>query len=285
MLPRSTRYRQVTRRMIRVLGFLVLFYACYLLLALWIQRSVVFPRHLVGPVPSKPPDWPGLERLWLETDEGRTEVWFVRAPDQPGASKRPAVLFAHGNAELIDHQHVIVEGCHLLGIHVMLCEYRGYGRSTGTPSQRHLVEDFVRCFEILQGREVVDGKRIVLHGRSIGTGVVCAVAARCSPAAVVLRSPFLSVRDMARAFLIPPFLVLDPFDNVKALRQYGGPVLILHGDRDTVIPVQHGRRLQQLVPGARYIEYAGYGHNDFPEHSERYWKDIAGFLRDVGVLR
>jgi len=267
-----------------LLGLLVA-YVIYLVLAVLIQRRVIFPRHLADAPYGPPQSWPQQRRIWLETDEGRTEVWFVPAQTDRAGTQAPAVLFAHGNAELIDHQWAVVRGYRRLGVSVMLCEYRGYGRSGGTPTQRHLVADFRRCYELLTQMEEVDSNRIILHGRSIGTGVVSAVAAECRPAAVVLRSPFLSVRRLAATWLIPPFLVRDPFDNVAALRAYGGPVLILHGDRDRVIPVAHGRKLATLIHGAQYIEYRGYGHNDFPEDSYRHWRDIARFLTAVGVLR
>ncbi len=277
----KSRYRRMLSKTLLAIG---IFYALYLVLALLIQRRLVFPRHLI-PTPQRTEiGWPGGQQIWLDTDEGRTEVWFIPAEASSTFERVPAVLFAHGNAELIDHQQTIVEGYLRIGVSVMLCEYRGYGRSSGTPSQKHLVADFRRCYELLTQMDRVDAGRIVLHGRSIGTGVVSAVAAECKPAAVILRSPFLSVRRMAASMLIPPFLVLDPFDNVTALRAYGGPVLILHGNRDRVIPVEHGRRLAKLVPRARYIEYEGYGHNDFPEYSARYWLEIAEFLREVGVL-
>lgn len=270
--------------MLNFLGVLLAIYLLYLALAVLVQRWVVFPRHLIG-APAEPPEWPDVERRWLTTEEGRTEVWLARVSGSAAGVRHPAVLFAHGNAELIDHQWVVVQGYRSMGFHVMLCEYRGYGRSTGTPSERNLSADFLRCFDMLTQTDGVDASRIIVHGRSIGTGIACAVAAQRKPAAVILRSPFISVRRMAAQFLIPPFLVLDPFDNVRALKQYGGPILILHGDRDEVIPVWHARALHQAVPNTRYIEYRGYGHNDFPEHLPRYWEDIRRFLCEVGVIQ
>ena len=244
------------------------------------QRSLLFPRGMLPAASSTPELATGAEIAWLETEQGEVETWFFRGHGASADAPGPAVVFAHGNAELIDHQDVIVAGYVQRGLSVLLVEYRGYGRSAGSPSQERIVADFSMAYAALVERPEVDRERIVFHGRSIGTGVVCALSLRHRPAAFVLRSPFLSVKSFLPRFGQPSFLARDPFDNLAALRAYDGPVLILHGTRDEVIPVTHGRRLAQEVEGATLVEVDA-GHNDFPEHGAAQWRAIDELLDRV----
>ena len=98
-------------------------------------------------------------------------------------------------------------------------------------------------------------------------------------AALILESAFTSVADFAARFLAPSFLIRDRFDNRKALASYRGPLLMIHGRLDTIVPIEHGRELSKLVPGTR-LEELDCGHNDCP----RQWKTIMRFLRDAGVM-
>jgi fermentation-respiration switch protein FrsA (DUF1100 family) len=120
----------------------------------------------------------------------------------------------------------------------------------------------------------------VLHGRSLGGGAAAIVAANRPSAALVLESTFTSVRSFAHRFLAPEFLIRDPFDTLSVVRKYPGPVLVVHGDRDELIPPAHAEALAQasrrsqlhLVPG---------GHNDCP----RPWALMRRFLTERDVLR
>ena len=98
-------------------------------------------------------------------------------------------------------------------------------------------------------------------------------------AALILESAFTSVADFAARFLAPSFLIRDRFDNRKSLAAYRGPLLMIHGRQDTIVPIEHSRELSKLVPGAR-LEELNCGHNDCP----RQWNTIGSFLRDAGVL-
>ena len=106
-------------------------------------------------------------------------------------------------------------------------------------------ETFTRAYDKLAARPDVDPARIVFFGRSLGGGAVCDLAAKRPAAALILMSCFTSVRSFAIRYLAPSFLIRDPFDNLAVVRDFSGPVLVIHGDADTIVPFQFGQRLVQ----------------------------------------
>lgn len=217
---------------------------------------------------------------------GRVIAWFMPAtgsnPDVPA----PLVIFFHGNAEIIDYQHTVVEGYRRLGCAVLLPEYRGYGRSDGKPGERAIVADAVRFYDKIITRPDVDADRIVIHGRSLGGGPAAQLAVKRPGHPLILESTFSSAAAMAHKYAAPAFLVRHPFRTDRALAAAGtAPVLIFHGTRDDIIPVSHGRRLRDIAPHATYVEY-DCRHNDFPgsDNEQAYWNEIARFLERTGII-
>lgn len=246
-------------------------------------RLVLFPRYAVRADPRAGEGVPGLERLWLDTPQGRVEAWFLPGRGVSPATPGPVVLFAHGNAELIELWPEALEPYRRLGISLLLPEYRGYGRSAGTPSEQAIGEDVRAFFERLLARPDVDPRRVVLHGRSLGGGVVCGLAASHPPAAMVLQSTFTSIPDVARRWLIPPLFVADRFETLEVVRGLECPILVVHGERDAVVPFSHGQRLAAASPRARLVRYDA-DHNDCPPDWDTFWRDIEAFLREAGVV-
>ncbi|MDD2273009.1 MAG: alpha/beta hydrolase [Desulfuromonadaceae bacterium] len=99
-----------------------------------------------------------------------------------------------------------------------------------------------------------------------------------------MQSAFTSTKPFARRFFAPEFLVRDRFDNAAVVAAYKQPILLLHGSRDTVVPPEHSRQLQQLAPHARLVEFPC-GHNDMPPDPAEFYRVIASFLQEAGVLR
>jgi fermentation-respiration switch protein FrsA (DUF1100 family) len=242
--------------------------AGYWLLLFLTQRSILFPRAL-GAASGHPAD---VERVWLTTTAGRVEAWFL-PPAKRSATPAPLLLFAHGNGELIDHWASAFDAPRAAGFGVLLVEYPGYGRSEGSPSQASINAVMLAAYDHAKARPDVDSARIVAHGRSLGGGAVCLLATARPLAALILESTFTSVRAFASHFAAPGILVRDPFDNVAALARYPGPLLVLHGERDEIIPVAHGRALARAHAGA---EFRGLpcGHNDCADG----WPMIRAFL-------
>jgi pimeloyl-ACP methyl ester carboxylesterase len=192
-------------------------------------------------------------------------------------------LFAHGNAELIEYWPDMLDGLRRMGISLFLPEYRGYGRSAGSPSQETITRDFIQFTDELVKRKDVDPSRIIFIGRSIGGGAVCSLISHRRPAALILMSTFTSVTAMARRFLMPGFLVQDPFDNLSAVSRLDIPILIVHGRQDNLIPWEHGQELHRAAPGSRFITYQA-DHNTCPPDWKVFFEDVRTFLSESGLL-
>ena len=224
----------------------------------------------------------GVERIARPIRGGEVEAWFIPAPAASSQSPAPVVLFAHGNGELIEQWPEALAPYLDLGISVLLPEYRGYGRSAGWPSEKTIVDDCRWFLERVRARSDVDRHRIILHGRSIGGGVVCALARHVDCSALVLWSTFTCVPDVARRLGFPGFLVPDRFDNLGALANVRAPTFIVHGTQDSVIPVEHAHRLAESIPRSELHLYEA-GHNDCPP--PEHWLALAPFLRRAKVAR
>ena len=250
-----------------------------------LQRSLLFPRFMIPPpAPNAGADVPGLERLTLQIEGGKVEAWLMPGDGVSAARPGPAVIFAHGNGELIDYWPELLARYRRLGMTLMLPEYRGYGRSDGSPSEAAMAQDMRRFYDLLVARDDVDPSRIVFHGRSMGGGAVCALARQRKPAAMILMSTFTSIRGMARRYLVPGFLVRDPLDNLEVVRGLERPLLILHGERDSLVPHEHAVQLNQAAPSSRLISYPLADHNDCPPDWNDFWAEVEPFLRGAGVL-
>ena len=125
----------------------------------------------------------------------------------------------------------------------------------------------------------VDANRIIAHGRSMGGGAAGQLAKRRPLAALILESTYTSIADMVRAHGVPDFLIVNRFDTAGMLGEYPGPVLIIHGVNDEVIPFGHARRLAAAAPRARLVELPC-RHNDCPPQ----WELVLGFLAENGVI-
>jgi fermentation-respiration switch protein FrsA (DUF1100 family) len=267
---------------IKIILWPLLFYLVYCGFIFLMQRQIMFPRCLIE-IPPKGENQPCMEKLWIKTSFGKTEAWFLPPETKNQSVPAPAVIFAHGNGELIDLWPDELKKFNRYGIGVFLVEYPGYGRSEGTPSQKNIRETFNNAYDILTKRKDVDPAKIILFGRSLGGGAVCLLAAGRPSAVLILMSAFTSARSFAKKYLVPSFLVRDPFDNLSVIRHYPKPVLVLHGKFDEVIPYTHGTALYKSTPHATLITYAS-GHNDCPPDWEMFWRDIASFLGASGII-
>lgn len=257
----------------------------YLAVLFVVQRSLLFPMPMDVPA-TAPPD---AEEIRVRFDGGEGYALFL-APVSPklgrsdGGPRRqqvgaPLLMFLHGNGELADYWTGEFDQPRAWGMAVLLIEYPGYGRAPGAPSEKSITESVKALYDWAQREPRIDSTRIVPYGRSLGGGAAARLAVDRKSAALILESAFTSVADFAARFLAPSFLIRDRFDNRKTLPSYRGPLLIIHGRQDTIVPIEHSRELSKLVPGARLHEL-DCGHNDCP----RQWRPIQQFLRESGVL-
>lgn len=268
---------------IKYIGVAFIFYAAYCCFLFLIQRQIMYPRNLIPSPPPSAQKIAGLEQIWLNTSSGKVESWLLRPTNDNHSVRAPAIIFAHGNGELIDFWPDELKPFTRFGMALLLVEYPGYGRSAGKPSQESITETFIAAYDALTARKDIDRSRVVLFGRSLGGGAVCALAAQRPTGALILMSTFTSVRSFAVRYLVPGFLARDSFDNLALVKSYSGPILFLHGKYDGVIPFRHSVALNKAAKKSRLIAYDA-GHNDCPPDWNVFWQHMKSFLRETEII-
>jgi fermentation-respiration switch protein FrsA (DUF1100 family) len=222
------------------------------------------------------------------SDSLELQGWFV--PGEPEAASGPdsnvTWLWFHGNGGNIGHRiGELALAHHRTGANIFIFDYRGYGESEGTASEQGTYLDSSAVIEYLASRPDVDSDRIVYLGHSLGAAVALELALTRPPLAMVLVSPFASVRDMANLTLpFPPagWLVRNHYDSISRIRQIDVPILVIHGDQDETVPISQGRKLYEAAnQPKRFQTLEGAAHNDTYEVAgEQYWGAIESFLAE-----
>lgn len=265
---------------------LALLAALVFLFVIWLgQRSLLyFPRP--GPV-ALPAGALTLQEAELLTEDGLgLGAWFV--PPTKAASGI-TVLVCNGNGGDRSHRAGLARTLATAGHAVLLFDYRGYGGNPGSPSEAGLRADARAAIKYLESRSDVDPARIVYFGESLGAAVAAQLASERRPLALVLRSPFPSLGEAAKVhypFLpVTDALLQDRYRTTDALAEMTAPVLVVAGDRDTVVPTRLSRQVYDELRGPkRYVVIAGAEHND-PElaEGEPLVGHVVRFLEDVAV--
>jgi fermentation-respiration switch protein FrsA (DUF1100 family) len=240
------------------LAFLVAIYALAVVgLAVFQRRLLYFPdRRLTHPAEA---GMSGVEELRLVTDDGEMLVaWHL-----PPRKGHPLILYFHGNGGALVDRVPRFRMFAASGYGLLAVSYRGYGGSTGSPTQTGLMRDGEAAYREARARGY-ESDHIVLMGESLGTGVAIALAATHEAAALVLDSPFSSAVDVAAVHyrMLPVrWLMFDQFRSDLAIRDVHIPVRIVHGDDDRVIPMNLARRLfERANEPKEFISVAGGGH-------------------------
>jgi len=171
------------------------------------------------------------------------------------------LLYSHGNAEDLGLVAPLLARLREWGFAVLAYDYRGYGMSQGTPSERGAYEDVDAAYAYLTRALGVSPRRIIAYGRSVGSGPAVDLATRRPLAGLIVESGFLTAfRVLTRVPLLP----FDKFRNADKIARVSCPVLVMHGMQDEVVPFAHGRRLFGAAPEPkRFLWVDGAGHNDF----------------------
>jgi fermentation-respiration switch protein FrsA (DUF1100 family) len=151
------------------------------------------------------------------------------------------------------------------GFDVLLFDYRGYGRSSGRPSEEGTYRDARAALACLLDQPRVDPARVFYLGESLGGAVALDLALEHPPAGLVLLSAFTGIRELGRLHypFVPPALVPDAYPTLRRIRDLRAPLLVLHGDRDEIVPLSHGRALFESAPEPKRMHvFPGLGHND-----------------------
>jgi uncharacterized protein len=218
------------------------------------------------------------EDVTLTTADGLAlHAWYL-----PHPAPRGVLLFCHGNAGNISHRLDSLQIFHRLGLAVLIFDYRGYGRSEGSPSEDGTYRDAEAAWRHLVEERGVAPAQIVLFGRSLGAAVAAELASRHTPGALILESAFTSVPDLAAElypFLPARRLARFRYDAQSALRGVAAPVLIVHSPEDEIIPIHHGRRLYDAAAEPKaFLEIRGDHNFGFVLSGREYVDGLDRFL-------
>ncbi len=222
-----------------------------------------------------------FEEVVVEVEPGvEIHGWFLPAAKPPATA---TILFSHGNAGNIADRLDRVVSWSDLGADFFLYDYRGFGKSTGSPDEEGTYRDGRAAYDYLVGRRGVDPSRLVLMGESLGCAISVQLALERRAAGLVLEAPFASIAHMASAiypFLPARFLVRTRYDNLAKVSQLKMPLLVTQGTQDEVIPVEQGRKVFEAAPEPkRLFVIEGAHHNDvYVVGGSAYVAELKAFL-------
>jgi fermentation-respiration switch protein FrsA (DUF1100 family) len=227
------------------------------------QRALMYFPYSVRMTPDDA-DFPQAAEVALKAADGvRILAWTV--PPKPG---KPVVLYFQGNGGSLAHRVARFRKLVDDGTGLVALSYRGYGGSDGKPSEDGLIADARATYDY--ARERYPDAKIVLWGESLGTGVAVALAAEKDVAAVILEAPFTSAADVAFSaypFVPVSLLMKDQFRSDGRIGSVNAPLLIMHGERDRVVPFRQGERLFALANEPKqFVRFADGGHEDLDRY-------------------
>jgi hypothetical protein len=260
----------------RAARVLLIAYLVVLVAVMFLEESIIF-------LPSVYPegDWQpaglAVEDAWFQAADGtKLHGWYL-----PHPRARAVVLFCHGNGGNITHR---ADALHLLngrvGVSVLMFDYRGYGRSEGKPDEPGILADARAARTWLAARENIRESDIVMMGESLGGAVAVDLAARDGARALVVESTFSSLPDVGAyhyAWLPVRLLARTRLDSLSKIGDYRGPLLQAHGDRDTIVPIEFGRRLFEAANEPKqFLVLPGHNHNN--SMPDTYYDALAEFI-------
>ncbi len=212
--------------------------------------------HLIFQPPGTP--YPDNRQGFSQLGEGKEAIAIFHLPATPNM---PTLLWSHGNAQNLQSLQPALEYFHALGFGVISYDYPGYGESGGSPDEEGCYRAIEKTYHHLTASLGISPSDLVLVGQSVGSGPACWLAARQDHAALILISPFMSAfRSVTRIPLFPG----DRFPNHQHLTQVTSPLLVIHGEKDKVIPISQGQSLFDLSPSPKkfFLPVPEVGHND-----------------------
>lgn len=253
----------------------------YLLMALFL----FFSQNRMAFSPSRAidlqPDQIGLqsEEVWIELENGeRLHGWYF-----PVAGSDKAVLLCHGNAGNISHRLETAQFLVEMGVNALLFDYRGYGRSDGSPSEANVYADAEAAYRWLIRKKSISPDKLYLFGRSLGGAVAIDLATRVPCGGVIVESSLTSAADLGKRMF--PFMPIKlmlryRFDSIGKIGTLGCPVLVTHSPEDEVIPYEMGKRLYEAARQPKQFVGLSGGHNErLYFNDEAYIQAVRGFLK------
>lgn len=222
--------------------------------------------------------------VYFSTEDGKTlHGWFF-----PSDEDSPVLLFCHGNAGNISHR---LDNVRLLlekKLQVFIFDYRGYGKSSGRPSEKGIYRDGLAAYDYLVQEEGLSSSNIILFGRSLGAAVAVDVSLKRDIRSIIIESAFISTKGMAKTmFLFSLFSPILPanYNNLEKIAHIKVPKLFIHGEEDNIVPFSMGQKLFDASSAPKYFfRIKGAGHNDtYPLGGEKYFQIIATFSKESKI--
>jgi fermentation-respiration switch protein FrsA (DUF1100 family) len=255
-------------------------YAAMTLFMYFFQSHLVyFPhREIIGT-----PALVGLrfaDEAFRTSDGVQLHGWFV-----PAAPAAPTMLFMHGNGGNISYLLETLVTAHRLGYNMFVFDYRGYGRSQGSPDEEGTYRDAMAAWRYLTTEKRIRAETVILQGRSLGGSVAAWLATQTTPAGLIVESSFTSVPDIgSESYPFFPVRLLSRFRyaTIDYIREVRCPVLVIHSRDDEIIPYEHGNKLFEAAKEPKaFLEISG-GHNEgFVLDEKRYREGIERFVKRV----
>jgi len=254
----------------------VLGYGGLLTLMYVFQRALLYFPDPVRTAPAAA-GLPQAQEVMLTSADGQKLVaWHV-----PPKGAKPVIIYFHGNAGALDLRAGRFKWLTADGDGLVALSYRGYGGSTGQPTETGLLDDAVSAYDFAVAR--YPAERVVLFGESLGTGVAVALAAERMVRGLILDAPFTSIADVgAAAYPFAPvrWLIKDDFRSDERIARVNAPILMLHGERDRIIPIVFGERLFLLAKEPkRMVRFPEGGHINLDDFGAE--KTIKAFLSEL----
>jgi uncharacterized protein len=214
-----------------------------------------------------------FEEKVLSSDGLRIDSLLFHAPSPKGL-----ILYFHGNGgDLNSWGRAGEEIAERVGMDVWMIDYPGYGKSEGTISSEQQLHNIAKNF--FEAANPISSGKIVIYGRSIGTGIATKLASENQVAALVLESPYFSFDSVVREKMpwVPLFLLKYTFQSQEWIKRVRSPVLVFHGENDEVIPFHQGKELAGLLPQSVFVSISSAHHNDISAHPQ-YWSALGQFI-------
>lgn len=241
-------------------------------------RIIYYPLRRI----SRNPADIGLEYrdvYFLTSDEKKINAWFI-----PHQRAKFTLLFSNGNAGNISYRLEKIFLLRNLGLNIFIYDYRGYGKSQGSPSEAGIYRDIRGAYDYLRNQLGIPADKIILYGESLGGAVAIDLAKEKPVRALITEGTFSSAKDMARRLLpfIPYFIFSSRFDNLKKIAEIKPNKLIIHSKNDEVVPFFQGKKLFEAAKEPKmFLELSGCHNTGFLSSTSEYYRGIGLFLNEL----
>ena len=246
------------------------------------EKFIYFPQKYPQGAYDQARSIPNLRDCWIRTEDSVTiHAWFT-----PAESAKATLVLSHGNAGNISHRYLLLRSLQRRGFNVLMYDYRGYGRSEGTPTEDGIYKDGLAAYDYAMSLPEVNPGRVILWGTSLGGAVAIDVATHRQAAGLILESTFSSAKDVARVvypFLPVQFFMHTKLNSIEKIKTLAVPILVIHGAHDSIIPIGLGKKLFDAANDPKdFYEIPNADHNDtFFMGGDEYFSRIDRFVASI----